>query len=221
MGREKNGFRTMTRTLFAALALIVFAAASSAVSQAQVAPPQSSSGVAPGTLISAELSKPVDGKKAKVGEKVEAKVVEDVVSNGQVVVPKGSKMIGHVADAKAKNRDSKGSAVGIVFDTLSMKGREVTIQASIQAIGAPQTPVNYSNRTGFPIGAQTGPPPTGGWGQPQDRPGPVLDPATHGVMGMDGVSLSRSGPASVVSATDQNIHLDTGTQLILRIEESL
>src|SRR5450755_1828943 len=113
--------RTMKPIFVVILALTLF----QGISLAQVAPPQSSSGIAPGTLISAELSKPVDVKKAKVGDKVEARSVVDVLSNGQVLIPKGSKIIGHVSGDKPRSRDSQDSTVGIVFDTLSIKGREL------------------------------------------------------------------------------------------------
>jgi hypothetical protein len=209
--------RTMKRIFVVTLALILF----EGISLAQVAPPQSSSGIAPGTLISAELSKPVDVKKARVGDKVEARSVVDVLSNGQVLVPKGSKIIGHVSGDKPRTKDSQDSTVGIVFDTLSIKGRELTIQATIQAIGPALLVPNYSTRTGFPIAGKNGPTATGGWGEASDKPGSSLDPSSHGIVGLEGLSLGRSGPASVVSSSGENVHLESGTQLILRIEESL
>jgi len=190
------------------------------ISPAQVAPPQSSTGIAPGTLISAELSKAVDAKKAKAGDRVEAKIVADVFSDGQLLVPKGSKMVGRVADSKPHNKGAKDSSVGIVFDTLSMKGRELTLVAVIQAIGPAQPPPNYGVRSGFPIAGKTGPTPSGGWGEPPATV-PELDPSSKGVVGLNGLALTRSGPASVLSSSDENVFLKVGTQLILRIEESL
>jgi hypothetical protein len=50
---------------------------------------------------------------------------------------------------------------------------------------------------------------------------PVLDPSSKGVVGLSGLALSRSGSSSVVTSSDDNVHLEVGTQLILRIEESL
>jgi hypothetical protein len=206
----------MKQIFVVTLALALF----EGISPAQVAPPQSSTGIVPGTLISAELSKPVDAKKVKAGDKVEAKIVADVFFDGQLLVPKGSKMIGHVAASEPRNKGANDSNVGIVFDTLSIKGRELTLVAVIQAIGPAQLPPNYGVRAGFPIAGKTGPTPTGGWGEPPATV-PVLDPSSKGVVGLNGLALSRSGPVSVVSSSDENIHLDVGTQLILRIEESL
>jgi hypothetical protein len=206
----------MKQIFVVTLALILLAS----ISLAQVAPPQTSSGIPPGTLISAELSKAVDGKRAKAGDKVEAKTVADVIANSQLLIPKGTKITGHITSAKARNRDSQDSTVGMVFDTLSTKSGEVIIQTAIQAIGPVQPPPNYGVRSGFPIAGKTGPTPSGGWGEPPATV-PALDASSKGIVGMNGLALSRSGQASVVSSSNETVHLEIGTQLILRIEESL
>jgi hypothetical protein len=203
--------------LVATLAFIFFGG----IGLGQIALAQSSTRIAPGTVIIAELSKGIDAKKAKAGDKIEARIGADVLSNGQVLIPKGAKVIGHVSESKAHGKDSKDSMLGLVFDTVATKDGELTILASIQAIGPVDEALNYSTRTGFPIGAQTGPPPKGGWGQASDNPGISLDPSSKGIVGLKGLSLSRSGPASVVTSSDETVHLDSGTQLILRTEESL
>ena len=48
-----------------------------------------------------------------------------------------------------------------------------------------------------------------------------LDEKSQGIVGLKGLSLNRSGQVSVVSSRKDNIRLEGGTQLILRIEESL
>src|SRR4030095_11292686 len=48
--------------------------------------------------------------------------------------------------------------------------------------------------------------------------GAVLDPHSQGVVGMKGIQLNSSGEGSVVSSADNNVHLDRGTQLVLRTE---
>jgi len=206
----------MKRIFFVALALIPFAG----MSLAQAAPAQASTRIAPGTIISAELSKSVDAKKVKAGDKIEAKSIVDLLSNGQVMIPKGSKILGHVTDAKARSKDSQISMVGIAFDHLSMKnGGELTIQAAVQAIGRPvEKASNYSSMAGGPIGSSGASMPSGVSGQPSDSSGSSLDPTSQGVVGLKGLSLSNSGQASVVSSSNENVHLESGTQLILRIE---
>jgi hypothetical protein len=183
---------------------------------------QSSNRIAPGTVISAELVKSVDVNKAKVGDKVEAKCVVPVSVNGQVLVSKGAKIIGHIASAKRPGRDSRDAILGIVFDTFSTRDGEVIIQAAIQAIGPVEPVENYLGvRPGVKTPGSGEPPPSGVAGQPVDNTGMTLDTKSEGIIGLKGLSLSRSGQVSVVTSRDENIRLEGGTQLILRIEESL
>ncbi len=93
--------------------------------------------LAPGTTIAATLVKPVDAKKAKQGDEVTAKSAQNVVSNGSVVIPRGTKLVGHVTDAKPKDKGESQSSIGIAFDKAVLKnGQEMPLQATIRAISA-------------------------------------------------------------------------------------
>src|SRR5579872_5533672 len=117
---------------------------------------------ASGTEMNATLSKPVDAGKAKPGDEVTALATDDMKSNGQVVVPKGSKLIGHVTSSRPHESGKSGpkesgsssggssaagsvsgaagSELGIVFDKAILRGgREVPLHAAIQAIGTAET----------------------------------------------------------------------------------
>lgn len=206
----------MNRKFCAALAFILLG-----ISLGQATPARAATRIAPGTLISAQLSKAMDAKKVKVGDKFEAKTVVDLLSNGEVVIPKGSKISGHITEVKARNKDSKDSMIGIAFDSVSMKdGTELAIQAMIQAIGkAPDSGVSSnSSMAGGPIGSPGASVPSGTSGQGSDSPGNSLGPNSQGVVGIRGLSLNASGQVSVVSSNNDNVHLNSGTQLILRIQ---
>jgi len=225
-------------------------------------PPQSTAQVSvqdrlpAGTIIPAELSKSVDAKKTKPGDKIEAKTSVDLLSHGKVVIPRDTKIIGHVTDAKGRTKESPDSMVGIAFDRMSMKGgQELTMQAAVQAIGRPlqsaafpeNAPMNNNGGGMPPAGA---PPQAGGQtggsmqgsGSPSaaantsqfpagsaagnssdvtnagNTPVAPLGPTSQGVVGMNGLSLNASGQMSVVSSNSENVHLDSGTQLILRVQ---
>jgi hypothetical protein len=94
----------------------------------------------PGTIIRVELAKSVDAKKAKVGDEVAAKTIDDFLSDkNDVLAPKGSKVLGHVAEASPHQGES-ASTLGIAFDKIVLKnGTEVPLKASIQALGAPES----------------------------------------------------------------------------------
>ena len=207
--------RIMNRIFFASLALILF----EGMFLVRATPAKAATKITPGTIISAELSKTVDVKKVKVGDKIEAKTAVDLLSDGQVIIPKGSKITGHISDAKARSKDSKDSMVGIVFDQLSGKdGGELTIQVAIQAIGPPvENASSYSSMRGGPIGSSGASMPSAA-PQSSGSSGGSLNPSSQGVVGLRGLSLSNSGQSSVISSSNENVHLESGTQLILRIQ---
>src|SRR6185437_7460655 len=97
-----------------------------------------SAALASGTTLQAALTKPVDAKKAKPGDRVTAKLTQDVKSNGHVVLHKGSKLVGHVTEAQARGKGQAESKLGIVFDQAQLKGgEEASINAVIQALAPP------------------------------------------------------------------------------------
>ena len=94
--------------------------------------------IAPGSVIPVQLSKTVDAKKAKTGDEVVATVTQDLKANsGEVVVPKDTTMIGHVTEAQARNKEQKQSELGIAFDHAVVKGDQMQLPMSIQAVIAP------------------------------------------------------------------------------------
>jgi hypothetical protein len=100
----------------------------------------SSAALSSGTTMNAVLSQPVDAKKNKPGDPVTAKTTEAAKSDGKVVIPKGSKLLGHVTECKARSKDEKESALGIVFDKAILKnGEEVPLNVTIRALAAAQT----------------------------------------------------------------------------------
>jgi hypothetical protein len=91
-----------------------------------------------GASLQAELTKPIDAKKAKPGDEVSAKVTQDVKSDGKVVIHKGTRLIGHVTEAQARTKEQANSTLGIAFDKAVFKGgEEVSFSSVIQAIGPP------------------------------------------------------------------------------------
>ena len=206
---------------------------------------QGTSQIPAGTIIVAELSKSLDSKKAKAGDKVEAKTAVDLLSQGKIVIPRNTKIIGHVTDAKAHSKQSPDSMVGIVFDRIAMKdGHEVPIQAAVQAIARPLQSAALSNSTGVDNTGMpsAGPPSTAGGGMGSSAPSrsservpsipasgidpsspgngtpAPLGPTSQGVVGMKGLSLKPSDQGTVISSETDNVHLDSGTQLILRTQ---
>ncbi len=176
--------------------------------------------IAPGSVIPVQLAKTIDAKKAKTGEEVVAVVTMDMkANNGEVLVPKDTKILGHVTEAQPRNKQQKESELGIAFDHAVLRGDQMPLPMSIQAVIAPQTNspgTAGSNDTGAAAGATpsspTGPGRSGAMGgstpqgsapqgqnyppggassdsEPQTNARPPITANTQGVIGMPDVKL--------------------------------
>jgi hypothetical protein len=210
-----------------------------------------------GSTVQAELVKSVDAKKCKVGDEVLAKTTHDVKSGGHVVIPKGSKLIGHVTEVKAHSKEQANSELGIAFDHAILKnGTEMPLALGIQAIGRSQASATGMEEDTMATGGagtmgSSGARASGGGGMlggVASTAGTVVNTAgstagaaantagaaggavsgslsesSHGVVGLPGLSLSTqtstSANASVISSQGSNVHLDSGTEMILRVNQ--
>jgi len=101
----------------------------------------------PGSVIPIQLTKTVDAKKAKKGDEVVGKVTQDLKNNaGAVLVPKDTKVVGHVTEAQARSKEEKESQLAIAFDqALPKNGGPMQMPMSIQAIIAPTNQNNAAS----------------------------------------------------------------------------
>jgi hypothetical protein len=222
---------------------------------AQAAAPTAAAGsaprLAPGSVIPVQLTKNINAKKAKKGDEVVAKVMHDLQNNaGAVIVPKDTKVIGHVTEAEARSKEQKESQLAIAFDHAVLKnGEQMQMPMSIQAIIAPpnRNPASAEQPSGYPssgtggapssVGGTYGsmgrgsPPPSNtsqtSGSAPADAPAgtqaqPQITGNTKGVVGIPNLKLSATpDPAqgSVVSSEKNNVKLDDGTFLLLRVSQ--
>lgn len=183
--------------------------------------------IAPGSVIPVQLSKTIDAKKAKAGDEVVATVTQDMkTSSGDVLVPKDTKVIGHVTEAQARNKEQKQSELGIAFDHAVLKGDQMALPMSIQAVIAPPSnnssngasePPPSSPSASAPGGGSSSSPMggsrqggTSGTSQPAQRNNPPGEPEsgsqtgarppitgnTQGVIGMSDVKLESGSQNS-------------------------
>ncbi|MBS1849480.1 MAG: hypothetical protein JST79_01095 [Acidobacteria bacterium] len=207
-----------------------------------------------GSAVQAELTKPVDARKNKPGDEVMAKTTQDVKSNGHVVLPKGSKIVGKVTQAQARTKGQEESQLGIAFDHAILKdGTQVPMAFAIQAISGSQAAASIADdstmesvNTGSMATASASGTTRGLVGGVASTTGNVVHTAgsttgatlhtatatglgangaiassTQGVVGMPGMTLSSvasnsTGASSVLSSRNSNVHLDTGTRMLLR-----
>ncbi len=217
------------------------------------APASNSPKIAPGSVLPAQLTKSIDAKKAKKGDEVVAKIMQDLRNNaGTVVVPKDTKIVGHVTEAEARSKEQKESQVAIAFDHAVMKnGEQMQMPMSIQAIiaapnrnpanaGAEQPSSSPGPGTGSAPAAGTGrsgstagtaptpssPPQTSGSAPTGTSAGTqAQQPITGDTQGVVGIANLKLSPApdptqgSVISSEKNNVKLDDGTFLLLRVNQ--
>jgi len=113
----------------------------SAASAASAQNGQANASLASGTAFNAALSTPIDSKKCKPGDPVNARTTEAAKSDGKTVIPKGSKLAGHVTQASARAKGESESSLAIVFDKAILKnGQEIPLNnVTIQAIASAQS----------------------------------------------------------------------------------
>ncbi|HYU46046.1 MAG TPA: hypothetical protein VEK84_07700 [Terriglobales bacterium] len=218
---------------------------------APTAPASSAPRIAPGSVIPVQLTKGLNAKKAKKGDEVVAKVMQDLQNNtGAVIVPKDTKVVGHVTEAETRSKEQKESQLAIAFDHAVLKnGEQMQMPMSIQAIIAPpnRNPANAEQPSGYPSPAAGGAPTAGGGrsgpmggatpqtpsapqtagSAPTDAPAgtraqPQITGNTQGVVGIPNLKLSTAPDpmqGSVVSSEKNNVKLDDGTFLLLRVNQ--
>ena len=83
----------------------------------------------------------VSSGEAQVGDRFTTRVAEDVVVNGEVLIPSGSTVSGSVTEATALNKRVGGQArLGLAFESLRLPdGSEAAVRASFSRIGKSET----------------------------------------------------------------------------------
>jgi hypothetical protein len=230
-------------------------------------------GLSAGTVFNATLSSPVDSKRSKPGDQVSARTAESVKSEGKTVLPKGTKLIGHVTQASARAKGDTESALAISFDRAILKsGQDVPLHVAIQAIASAQTAASVSDADldtiagGSAAGSGTlaGRSTVGGLtstatsaaGSIRNTAATVasagdtavnstvnsttdvasasrgavgglnasgqLTSSSRGVFNMEGLTLNSVATSntqgSVITSAGKNVHLDTGTRMLMVIQ---
>lgn len=80
------------------------------------------------TLISVTPNAEITSKKVEVGDKVAFSVVNDVVENGKVAIPRGSQVEGTVAWKTGKAIGGKSGKFEINFNTVVIAGRAYALR---------------------------------------------------------------------------------------------
>jgi len=199
-----------------------------------------------GTSVVAELARSLDARKARVGDKVNAIVAQDVISHGQVVIQAGSRLVGHLTRVRISKKGDPGSSVGVIFEKVALKGRgELAFHGQIRALGAP---ANQASRVdepeqmlppGYIPGPSPGPAPQrgtsgatpmgGNTSVPMNPVGPdsrrpsstrLLSAQSRGVFWLPGLSVSCTAKDDcLIVSAKENVRLEEKTQMVVEAHE--
>lgn len=134
---KKGMFLAVLGLVFSAVAIgqtTTTSGKSSAKSSSSVSKQNGAINIASGTEIAGELQNSLNVEKAKVGDQVVLKTKKAIKQNGEVVIEKGSKLIGRVTEVKERMKGEAASRIGVLFDTLKHGDMTMPVQASIVSV---------------------------------------------------------------------------------------
>jgi len=231
--------------------------------------------------VNGELQSKLDAKSAKVGDEVVVKTTQSATTADGTVIPKGSRLVGHVTTVVAHSKESANSQLGIAFDRAELKGgqslpvhseiRSLTAPASVATAGTMQSDDSFGNggmgggrvsggamgggamsagllggggtvgavgNSAGAVGSSAGGMANSSIHAPGNVAGDVAGNVSGTVQGAGGVATNAAantqarttgvqgvmlagdatGTASgMLSASKQNVHLDSGTQMVLGV----
>ena len=101
------------------------------------------------TQVSAQLENTLDVRRVKPGDRVVMKTLQPIKQNGQTVVPKGARLIGHVTEVAQRTKSNGQSRLGVALDRLQRGSTNIPITGSIISITQASTRATASNEDLF------------------------------------------------------------------------
>ena len=155
------------------------------------------------TNLSAELTRKMDTKNAKVGDDVVARTTQMAKLGDGTKLPKGTRLLGKVTDVQAKSAEEKTSRLAFAFDRAILSdGKQLPIRAVVMSLTAPASAAAMAGSDDS-IGAVAGPAPVmaNGGGR-----------ASGGLLGGSASGVARSS-GSLVGNTARGVASTSGNTL--------
>jgi hypothetical protein len=180
-----------------------------------------------------KVTKTLDSSKLKDGDAVEAETAGGFKLADGNLVPKGSKLMGHVVASKARSKGDGESELTIAFDKLSVgSGEQLSVRGMVQAVfppsdnedpGANAMPTaaaggsagrgGFSGAAGAGVGVVTGGK-SGSSMESSAKAQPAMNPKSTGVQGIHDLQLSDG----VLSSKGKSVKLGSGVRMIVRVD---
>jgi hypothetical protein len=148
--------------------------------------------------------------------------MNDVSVSNKIIIPKGSKIMGHVAGVTNKGRDASKSVLGLSVDKAITGNGEIPLHAIIVALAAPRKSDTDAN-----VAVATN-------GSNRTKPGPPARPLAdandvtlllaandQGAFGFEDVTiswhLSIPPPLTILATRGKRLRIEAGSQLLIRM----
>lgn len=185
-----------------------------------------------------KVDKTLDSSKLKEGDAVEVEMASGIKLPNGTVVPKGSKLMGHVVASKARSKGDSDSELNVVFDKLNVAdGKQLAVKGMLQAVfppadevdpGVPGASTSHGGTvaaTGEGGGASPGTVPTPDYRPMSDiksgsntssnaRADQSRNPEAVGVQGMGNLELKDG----VLNSKGKNVKLGGGVRMIVHVD---
>lgn len=167
------------------------------------------------------IIKALDSSKLNKGDSIEAETAGSFRLPDGRLIPKGSKIFGHVTIATARSKGDSKSELGIVFDRLDIRhGGQLRLRTMLQAVYPPTAEVDPGVMNGYTMSNEPGP----GYVPPDIQIGsntrstakaPLdMDLKFVGVQGMRDLELKAGGVLGASEGT--RVRLGPDVRLVVR-----
>lgn len=154
--------------------------------------------------VTGELEKKIDSKNAKPGDPVVVKTTEAATTANGTMIPKGSRIVGHVTEVQAHSNENPNAKLTIQFDQAEIKGGQtLPIRTVLESVAPATTTVHPTDTMNSPgmDGAPMASPsaagaPAGAAGSPEMAPGNSNHPAPPSGGGVPAISSGTEQQAA-------------------------
>jgi hypothetical protein len=174
-----------------------------------------------------KIVKTLDSSKLKQDDAVEVETSGSFKLADGTLVPKGSKLEGHVVSAKARSKGDPDSELTLAFNKLTIAGgKTLSLNGSVQAVFPPaDDPMGPNMATaGTSAGGSGAGGSSGGVGLTDTKSGSnmqsssaaqaAMDPKAMGVQGIHDLELQNG----VLTSKGKNVKLGGGVRMILHVD---
>jgi hypothetical protein len=174
-----------------------------------------------------KVTKTLDSSKLKEGDAVELETAGSFQLKDGTLVPKGSKLEGHVAAAKSRAKGDPDSELTLAFEKLNVQGgKQFAVKGTVQAVFPPADEDQGPNMAtaGTSMGGSGAGAGSAGVGITQaksgsnmessSKPQGAMDSNSTGVQGIHDLSLENG----VLSSKGKQVKLGNGVRMMVRAD---